>query len=56
MSDMDSEDAIGLFQEPSDYYKPQPKATFADHALLSGEELQVRLVGSNPLWVSKLQP
>ena len=47
----DSEDeGLDLFQEPDDFYEPEKKATFQQHQLLSGETLQLRLVGFNPLW------
>jgi hypothetical protein len=49
----DTEDTIDLFQEPAEYYKPEPDATFASHTLLSGGQLKLRLVGHNPLWVSE---
>lgn len=52
---MASEDAdeenMDLFQEPADFFQPEKEATFASHHLLSGQELAVRLVGHNPLWV-----
>ncbi|KAL9604046.1 MAG: hypothetical protein Q9219_000808 [cf. Caloplaca sp. 3 TL-2023] len=39
-----------IFQEPSDYY-PSPKpATFESWTLQTGQTLQLRLVGHNPLW------
>ncbi|KAF1849397.1 uncharacterized protein K460DRAFT_376042 [Cucurbitaria berberidis CBS 394.84] len=44
------EESLDLFQEPDDFYEPEKQATFASHQLLSGQELQVRLVGHNPLW------
>lgn len=50
----DSEDGdIGtdLFQEPEGYFEPEKEPTFATHKLLVGQELTVRLVGHNPLWV-----
>jgi nicotinamide N-methyltransferase len=40
----------GLFNEPQDFYPPSPKPTTEKHALLSGHELSLRLVGHNPLW------
>jgi len=40
-----------LFKEPDDYYEPEKAATHAEHTLLSGEVLKLRLVGHNPLWV-----
>ncbi|MCJ1374368.1 nicotinamide n-methyltransferase [Loxospora ochrophaea] len=42
--------AGSLFQEPPDYFPPEKPATFVTHTLLSGETLQLRLVGHNPLW------
>lgn len=53
MSDTESSngDGLGLFEEPNDYYKPEAQASFSNHTLRSGEDLQLRLVGSNPLWV-----
>ena len=46
-------DGIGniIFQEPSDYYPPPKPATFESKALQTGEVLQLRLVGHDPLWV-----
>lgn len=49
-SDSDNEEAIDLFTEPSDYYPPSPKPTTQTHTLLSGQILNLRLVGHNPLW------
>jgi nicotinamide N-methyltransferase len=47
----DSEDeGLDLFKEPEDFYEPEKKPTFQQHQLLSGEILQLRLVGFNPLW------
>jgi nicotinamide N-methyltransferase len=40
-----------LFKEPDDYYPPEKPATFVEHILQSGQELRLRLVGHNPLWV-----
>ncbi|KAI4235874.1 MAG: hypothetical protein L6R40_006338 [Gallowayella cf. fulva] len=39
-----------IFQEPSDYYPPPKPATFESKTLPTGETLQLRLVGHNPLW------
>jgi nicotinamide N-methyltransferase len=50
MSDLENETG-DIFQEPADFYQPEKEATFEKHTLLSGEELTVRLVGHNPLWV-----
>jgi hypothetical protein len=52
MSSEADEESIDLFQEPDDFYEPEKQATFASHQLISGQELTVRLVGHNPLWVS----
>ena len=40
-----------MFQEPSDYFKPEQPAKSIEHNLLSGQTLHLRLVGHNPLWV-----
>lgn len=45
------EESLDLFQEPADFYQPEKEATFASHDLLSGNKVEVRLVGHNPLWV-----
>jgi len=45
---LDNED---LFKEPAGFYQPDKPATFAEHKLMSGEVLKLRLVGHNPLWV-----
>jgi hypothetical protein len=56
MSDRQSspEDGFNMFEEPSDYFKPEPQPSFAQHTLRSGDQLQLRLVGHNPLWVGNL--
>ncbi|KAF2816852.1 uncharacterized protein BDZ99DRAFT_456664 [Mytilinidion resinicola] len=47
----DSEDGdLNLFAEPEGFYQPEKSATYAPYTMLSGQELQVRLVGHNPLW------
>ncbi|KAF2689139.1 hypothetical protein K458DRAFT_292365 [Lentithecium fluviatile CBS 122367] len=50
MSTDSDEGEVDLFQEPADFYQPEKQATFASHQLLSGNELNIRLVGHNPLW------
>ncbi|KAK8214723.1 Protein N-terminal and lysine N-methyltransferase efm7 [Zalaria obscura] len=50
MSDSEGEGEIGIFQEPDDYYQPEKQPTFEKHRLLDGRELNLRLVGHNPLW------
>lgn len=48
---------IDLFNEPDDYYPPERPVTFVEHKLHSGQQLRLRLVGHNPLWVrGDLQP
>lgn len=47
----DSEDSLGIFQEPSDYYPPEKPATFTDYRCKNGSIIQLRLVGHSPLWV-----
>lgn len=47
----DSEDGLDLFQEPEGYFEPEKEPTFVSHKLLDGRELNLRLVGHNPLWV-----
>lgn len=54
----DSDDALeasSIFQEPEDFYPPESPPTFAQHTLLSGQTITLRLVGHNPLWVRKTQ-
>jgi len=50
MSDSE-EEGLNLFQEPEGFYKPEKEATFVSHKMLDGRELNLRLVGHNPLWV-----
>ena len=49
----DGDDVLepSLFQEPDDFYPTEKPATFSQHTLLSGQTLNLRLVGHNPLWV-----
>ena len=54
MSDTHSDDEggdLGLFAEPEGYYQPEKQPTFASHAMPDGRELNLRMVGHNPLWV-----
>jgi len=53
--DSDEDDPLGnnMFQEPQGYREAERPATYAEHTLLSGETLRLRLVGHNPLWVSE---
>ncbi|KAL8699933.1 MAG: hypothetical protein Q9201_005722 [Fulgogasparrea decipioides] len=53
MSSLEEDEVLidtSLFQEPSDYYPPPKPATFESWTLQTGETLQLRLVGHNPLW------
>ena len=54
LSEMSSDDEdlpLELFQEPPGYYPPPDPHTFSSYPLASGQVLEVRLVGHNPLWV-----
>lgn len=52
MSDSGDDDGtVGLFNEPEGFYQAEKPPTIAKHRLLSGQELTLRLVGHNPLWV-----
>ena len=42
---------VDIFQEPEGFYKPEAPATFTRYTLFSGETVDLRLVGHNPLWV-----
>ena len=50
MDDLD----VGLFQDPEGFYPPEKQPTFAEHRMLSGQTVRVRLVGSHPLYVRPL--
>lgn len=39
-----------MFQEPEGFYPDEPEPTFAEHQMLSGKTVRVRLVGSHPLY------
>ncbi|KAI9715365.1 MAG: hypothetical protein M1812_006010 [Candelaria pacifica] len=39
-----------IFKDPENYYEADKPATSAEHTLLSGEVLNLHLVGHNPLW------
>jgi len=45
------EGAVDFFQEPDDWKPAEKKPTFTEYVLQSGEKLNLRLVGHNPLWV-----
>lgn len=46
--DLDTGD---MFQDPEGFYPEEPPPTFAEHQMLSGQTVRVRLVGSHPLYV-----
>ena len=54
-SSPDDELPAALFQEPAGFRPPSPKPTFTTYTLQSGETLNLRLVGHNPLWVFHLR-
>ncbi|KAJ5161303.1 hypothetical protein N7492_006695 [Penicillium capsulatum] len=43
-----------LFQDPEGFYPEEKPATFAEHHMLSGQTVRVRLVGSHPLYANLL--
>lgn len=47
----DDFDSGNLFQDPEGYYPEEEPPTFAEHTMLSGQKVRVRLVGSHPLYV-----
>ena len=53
-SSSDEGETAGLFNEPEGYYPPEKQPTFVKHSMLDGRELELRLVGHNPLWVGTL--
>ncbi|RAH66837.1 putative nicotinamide N-methyltransferase Nnt1 [Aspergillus aculeatinus CBS 121060] len=50
MADEDNFDTGDMFQDPEGFYEPEPEPTFAEHHMLSGQTVRVRLVGSHPLY------
>lgn len=44
-------DTGALFQDPDGFYQEEKQPTFAEHQMLSGKTVRVRLVGSHPLYV-----
>lgn len=40
-----------LFEDPEGFYEKDPEPTFAEHQMLNGQTVRVRLVGSHPLYV-----
>lgn len=40
-----------LFNDPDGFYPPEKEPTFAEHCMLDGQVVRVRLVGSHPLYV-----
>lgn len=40
----------GLFDEPDDFRPKAPEPHFTQHTRVSGEKVDLRLVGSSPLW------
>ncbi|KAH8432095.1 putative nicotinamide N-methyltransferase Nnt1 [Aspergillus melleus] len=46
----DNYDAGGMFDDPEGFYEPEKEPTFAEHPMLSGQTVRVRLVGSHPLY------
>jgi len=44
-----------MFQEPAGYFEEEKQPTFVQHELADGTVLNLRLVGHNPLWVSRVR-
>lgn len=40
-----------MFTDPEGFYEEEKQPTFAEHQMLSGKTVRVRLVGSHPLYV-----
>lgn len=45
-----------LFQDPEGFYPEEKPPTFAEHQMLNGKVVRVRLVGSHPLYVRFIPP
>ncbi|PWY74832.1 nicotinamide N-methyltransferase Nnt1 [Aspergillus eucalypticola CBS 122712] len=50
MAEEDNLDTAAMFEDPEGFYEPEPEPTFAEHHMLSGQKVRVRLVGSHPLY------
>ncbi|KAL4954316.1 hypothetical protein BDW69DRAFT_163321 [Aspergillus filifer] len=50
----DDYDTGDMFQDPEGFYPPEKEPTFAEHRMLSGDVVRVRLVGSHPLYGNML--
>ncbi|KAJ0423718.1 hypothetical protein BJY00DRAFT_43426 [Aspergillus carlsbadensis] len=50
----DDFDTGDMFQDPDGFYPPEKEPTFAEHRMLSGQTVRVRLVGSHPLYGNML--
>lgn len=48
--DSENFDLGGVFTEPEGYFPPPKPPTIAEHRMLSGQTLKVRLVGDHPLY------
>lgn len=56
-SDTEDNDGLSLgsvFQEPEGFLPPPKPPTFAEHRMLSGQTIKLRLVGDHPLYVSTI--
>lgn len=50
----EDEIAGGMFDEPEGFRQPEKACTYESYHLEDGRTLDLRLVGSNPLWVGLL--
>lgn len=54
MSEDHDESELHMFEEPEGYFQPDKLHSYQNFTLETGETLNLRLVGHNPLWVSYL--
>ncbi|KAI9369022.1 hypothetical protein BJX61DRAFT_183435 [Aspergillus egyptiacus] len=50
----DDFDTGDMFKDPDGFYPPEKEPTYAEHRMLSGDVVRVRLVGSHPLYGNML--
>lgn len=56
-SDKDENTAFGdLFNIPEGFLPPEKPMTSAEHQMIDGRSINVRLVGNHPLWVCEAPP
>lgn len=50
-TDDEADSAGGLFAEAEGFYETEKQPTFTSYTSQDGKEINLRLVGSSPLWV-----